>query len=155
HRLFREALERAVVEDVAVLEDLDKGRALVLRHSLQGGLEVLRVDIERAGNQGRLGCQGEANRIDGLLDRAHRARFRLLSHLARGRVLPLGQAINAVVEEEDLQIDVPTKGVKQMVSTDGEAISIPRHHPDLKVGANRLETCGKGWSPPVNAVEAV
>jgi hypothetical protein len=44
--LLREVAERAVVEDVAVLEDLDERAALVRVRALHDLLQVLRLDVD-------------------------------------------------------------------------------------------------------------
>ena len=54
-----EVAPRAVVEDVAVLEDLDERRALVAAGPLERVLEVLGVGVDRAGDERRLGGEGD------------------------------------------------------------------------------------------------
>ena len=50
-RLGRQGLERAVVEDVAVLEDLDERGALVFVGPAEHLLHVLAVDVVGAGHE--------------------------------------------------------------------------------------------------------
>ena len=55
----------AVVEDVAVLEDLDERRAVVAAGPLERLLEVLGVGVDRAGDERRLGGEGDRQRLIG------------------------------------------------------------------------------------------
>jgi hypothetical protein len=51
---FSEIIECAIVEDVAVLVDLDKRNAFVLRSRFNHRAEMFDVDIDRARNERRL-----------------------------------------------------------------------------------------------------
>jgi hypothetical protein len=53
-----EGVEGVVVEDVAVLEDLDEGDALVAGRRLHHRAEVLDVDVDGAGDEGGLRGDG-------------------------------------------------------------------------------------------------
>ena len=61
-----EVAPRAVVEDVAVLEDLDERRALVPAGPLERPLEVLGVGVDRAGDERRLGGERDRQRLIGV-----------------------------------------------------------------------------------------
>ena len=54
NRTFSEMIERVVVKDVAVLVDLDKRNALVLRSRFNHRAEMFDVDIDRTGHKRRL-----------------------------------------------------------------------------------------------------
>ena len=58
--LAGDRLERAVVEDVAVLEDLDDGGALVVVRPLHRLDHVGPVHVVGAGDERRLGARGRA-----------------------------------------------------------------------------------------------
>src|SRR6185436_3863480 len=81
----REVPPRAVVEDVAVLEDLDERRAVVQPRPLERLLEVLRVGIDAAGDERGLGGERDGQRLDRRVDGAGGRRLRLLPELARRR----------------------------------------------------------------------
>src|SRR5205085_2196543 len=57
-RAFGEVFKRAVVEDVAILIDLDEGDAFVPRRRLNGRAQVLHINVERARDEGRFRCDG-------------------------------------------------------------------------------------------------
>ena len=66
-------LEGAVVEDVAVLQHLDEGGAVVLVGPAEGLLHVGPVHVVGAGDEGGLGAEGERDRVERRVDRAERA----------------------------------------------------------------------------------
>ena len=68
-----EQVERAVVEDVAVLVDLDERRALVLGGRAQDLLEVLAVGVDGTGDEARLGPERERDRVERRVRRARPA----------------------------------------------------------------------------------
>src|SRR5438876_1223388 len=119
-----EGVEGAVVEDVAVLVDLDEGGPLVPGRALERLGEVLRVGVDRAGDEGALGGEGNAQRVNRLLRGAEGARLRLLAELAGRRVLPLRQAVDPVVEQQDLDVEVAAHGVDQVVAADAQAVAV-------------------------------
>ena len=95
HFLGGELLEGAVVEDVAVLVDLDEGGAVVLRGALQRRHQVVRVDVQRARDEGGLGAERDAERVQRVVDRAERASDLVrLPSSRRRRVLALGEAVD-------------------------------------------------------------
>ena len=59
-----------VIEDVAVLVDLDETRAPVGRTTLHEGGEVLGIDVDPAGDERGVGAEGERQRVQGGIDRA-------------------------------------------------------------------------------------
>ena len=95
-RRWCEVSER--VAPSAVLIDLDEGGAFVVRGAIEDFREVLDVDVRRAGNERGAGGQSDRQRIERRFHGAGRARLRLSAGARRRRVLPLGEAIDFVVE---------------------------------------------------------
>ena len=62
--LVAHGVEGAVVEDVAVLVDLDEGRALVLGGGAQHLGDVCAVGVHGARDEGRLGAERERERVE-------------------------------------------------------------------------------------------
>jgi hypothetical protein len=60
-----EVIEGAVVEDVAVLVDLDERDALVLRPPASARSEMLDVDVDRARDEGRLAARASDSGLIG------------------------------------------------------------------------------------------
>src|ERR1044072_4266694 len=155
HRPLGEGLERAVVEDVAVLVDLDEADALVLGRRLDYRIETLHVDVDGAPDKGRLACYRQRERRDGVVDDAHRRRFRLLPELTRRRILPLRHTVAAVVEEDDIEVEVAPERVHEVVAADGETVAVARHDPHAQLRVGSLDAGADGRGAPVNRVEAV
>ena len=101
--------ERAVVEDVAVLVDLDERRPLVRVGTAERLRHVLAVHVVRAGDERRLCAESQRQRVEGLVDRAERRGLRDLADLARRRVLPLRQSVDLVVEQQHREVHVATQ----------------------------------------------
>ena len=69
--------------------------------------------------------------------------------------LALGEAIDAVVEQDDLQADVLADRVDEMVAADAETVAVAGHDPDVEVGIGQLDAGGDGRGAAVDAVETV
>ena len=131
--LAADRVEGAVVEDVAVLVDLDEGGAIVLGGGAQGRGEVLLLDVDGAGDERGLGAERQRQRVERRVLGAERGRLRDLALLAGRRVLALGQAVDLVVEEQDLDRHVPPQRVDQVVAADRERVAVAGHDPDREV----------------------
>jgi hypothetical protein len=53
----------------------------------------------------------------------------------RRRVLTLGESVDLIVEQDDLEIHVATKRVDHVVATDRQAVAIAGDDPDVEIGA--------------------
>src|SRR5690606_31982285 len=91
----------------------------------------------------------------GLVDGAVGRGLGLLAELGSRRVLAFGQAVDADVEEQDLEVDVAAEREEEVVATDGERVAVARHHPHLQVGPRILQSGGDGRRATVNGVETV
>ena len=100
---------------------------------LQDRGEALAVRVQRPPDERRLGAQGQGDRVEGVVHRAHRGRLGDLSFLGRGGVLPLGQPVDPVVEQQDLEVDVAPQRVDQVVPADRERVAVPGDHPYRQV----------------------
>ena len=71
------------------------------------------------------------------------------------RILPLGEAVDLVVEEQDLDVDVAAQSVNQMVAADRQAVAVAGDDPDLQFGLGDLDAGRHRRRPAVDRVEAV
>ena len=78
-----------------------------------------------------------------------------LALLARRRVLALGQAVDLVVEEQDLQRHVAAQRVDQVVAADRERVAVAAHHPHRQVRPRGGHARGQRRRAPVDAVHPV
>ena len=69
--------------------------------------------------------------------------------------MPLRHTVNLVVEEHQVDVDVPSDGVDEMVSADGQSVTVTAHLPDAEFRIGHLHTCGDGRGAAVDAVEPV
>ncbi len=133
--LVRQQVEGPVVEDVAVLVDLDEGGPLVSRSAPKHVGQVCAIDVERPSHEARLGSERQRERVERLVERTERRRLRHLADLARRRVLALRQTVDLVVEEQDLERHVPPQRVNQVVPADRERVTVAGDDPDAEIRA--------------------
>jgi hypothetical protein len=150
-----EVVEGAVVEDRAVLQHLDERRAAVLGSGAQDLDEALLVAIDGAGDERRAGADGERQRIERRVDRAGGRRLGDLADLARRRGLALRQAVDAVVEEQDLDRDVAAQRVDQVVGADRQRIAVAGDDPHRQVVARGGQPGRDRGGAPVDGVHPI
>ena len=127
----------------------------MLGGALKNIFEMLHVDIDRPRGESRLGRQRDADRADWRVWRAHGRALGLLTLLAGGAVLTLGEPVNAVVEKKNLHIDVSADNVHEVVSADGKPVAVAGNQPDVQIGPRQLQPGGECRCATVNAVDAV
>ena len=111
--------------------------------------------VDRAGDERRLAADGDRQRMERVVDRAHRRALGLLAQRRGGRVLALGEAVDAVVEQDDVDVEVAADGVHQVVAADRQAVAVAGDDPHVQVGPHRLEARGHGRRAAVDRVHAV
>ena len=94
------------------------------------------MSIERATKVDFAG-DGQRQRIDRVVDRAHRRRFGLLAKLRSRTVLAFRQTIDAVVEEDVVDVEVAADGVHEMVAADRKRVAVAGDHPDAQLRDSR------------------
>jgi hypothetical protein len=72
-----------------------------------------------------------------------------------GGVLAFGEAVDPVVEEEDLEVDVAAQGVDEVVAADGQCVAVAGDDPDGQVAAGGGESGGDGGGAAVDGVHPV
>ena len=71
------------------------------------------------------------------------------------RVLAFGEAVDAVVEQQDLQVEIAADDVEQVVAADRQAVAIAGHNPHRKLGVRDLDTGRECGGAAVDRVEAI
>src|SRR3954469_10062837 len=87
-------------------------------------LQVLRVAVHAAGNEGGIGPKRQRQGVERMVDTACRGGFGDLTDLGSGGVLPLGKAIYLVVEQQDIYVEIAAEEVDSMVAAYAEPITI-------------------------------
>src|SRR5579875_768542 len=78
-----------------------------------------------------------------------------LSDFGCRRVLPFGQAVDSVVEQQDFQVNISSEGMDEMVATDGQAIAVASHYPYVQLGSGYLQTGSNRGSTTMSCVKIV
>ena len=154
-RLLPQHVERTVVEHVAVLIDLDERRPLMRDRLSQDVAQVLPVVVEGARHERGLGAQRHRDRVERMVHRAERRGLRDLALLAGRRVLALREAVDLVVEQQDLEVHVAPERVDQVVAADRQAVAVAGDDPDRQLGVGGGDPGRERRRPPVDPVHAV
>src|SRR6188508_281299 len=72
--------------------------------------------------------------MERVVDRAHRRALRFLAERRRWRVLALGESVDAVVEQDDVEVEIAANGVHQVIAADRETVADARDEHDLLAG---------------------
>ena len=148
-------LPSTIIKNVTVLVNLDERGAVMFGGSLEGVGEVFDIGIDATGNKSGFAANRKRERMERVVDRAHGGTFGDLAERRGGRILPLGQAVNAVVEQDDVEVHVAADAVHQVVATDRKAVAVAGDDPHHQVGAARLEAGRYGRRATVDRVHAV
>ena len=100
-------------------------------------------------------AERERDRVERVIDRAGRRRRRARAERRRRRVLALGEAVDLVVEQDDLEIHVAPEHVDHVVAADRQAVAVAGDHPHVELGARDLEARRDRRRAAVDRVEAV
>jgi hypothetical protein len=90
-----------------------------------------------------------------MIDRAIRRGRRARALAAGGGVLSLGEAVNLVVEQQDLAIEVTAQHMHRMVAADRERIAIAGDDPHVQLRVGELHPGRDRGRAAVDGVEAI
>ena len=90
-----------------------------------------------------------------MLDRSVRGSLRDGSQFGGRGILPLGHTVNLVVEEHQIDVDVPADGVDEMVTADSQRVTVAAHLPDAEIRIGDLHSGRDRGGAAVDAVEPV
>ena len=150
-----DAFPYVFIKDDAVLEDLDEAGAFVGLGGLEGFDHVLGVGVDGAGEECGFCTECELHGVDRVVEGAHGGGLGLHPDTGGGAVLAFGEAVDAVVEEEDIDVEVTAENVEEVVPADAEAIPVPGNHPDGEVGVGDFDASSHCGRAAVDGVEAV
>jgi len=117
---LRKDLESAVIENVTVLIDLQEGGTLVTMAPQQHLLKMFGVAVHAAGYKTSIGAHGKRQGIERMIDAAVRRRLGYLVLFRGGGILSLGQPIDLVVEQEDIDVKIPPEQMDGVIATDAD-----------------------------------
>ncbi len=116
---------------------------------------MLAVRVDGAGDEAGLGAEGERDGVERVVERSLGAGLGDLALLGGGGVLALGEAVDPVVEQQDLQVDVAAQGVDEVVAADAQGVAVAGDDPHGQVRAGDGEAGGDGRGAAVDGVHAV
>ena len=151
---YGEFLEHVFVIDDAVLENLDERRAAVRVRGFQHVGQILR-HVKATRHEPRAGTQRKSARRGGPVDRSIRRRRAGRANAAGRRILALGQAINLVVEQHDLAIEIAAQQVHRVVAANRQRVAVAGDDPDIEVRIGELHPRRHRRRAAVDGVEAV
>ena len=76
------------------------------------------IGINGSGNKRCFTANGNGERMKRVVDGTHRGTFGFLSQGRRWSVLTFGEPINAVVEKDNIDIQISANGMHQVVAAD-------------------------------------
>ena len=144
-----------VVEDDAVLKYFANGGTVVLVGSLKNINGTLSIGGDGTGEEVSARSEAEFSWAERILNRAIRRRLADKSAWGCRGVLSLGESIDAVVEQDHVEVDVASVGVDEVVTSDGESVAVAAHLPYRKFRVSHLASRGDGSSTSVDGVHAV
>ena len=112
-------------------------------------------NIETARNKASAHTQCESRYPCRAIDRTGGSRRAASANPAGGGGLPLGQAINLVVEQQNLHVHIAAQHMHQMVATDGQPIAVAGYQPHIQIRIGQFDAGCNGWRPSVDRVEAI
>ena len=144
-----------VVEDDAVLKYFANGGTVVLVGSLKNLNGTLSIGGDGTGEEVSARSEAEFSWAERILNRAIRRRLADKSAWGCRGVLSLGESIDAVVEQDHVEVDVASVGVDEVVTSDGESVTVTADLPNSEVRVGDFASCGDGGGTSVDGVHAV
>lgn len=154
-RLLSEHFKNAIIEDIAVLIDLQEGRTLVLMAADKRFLQVLGIAVHCPGNKGGIRSHGQGQWVEWMVDTAEGGGLGYFILFRSGGILPFCKAIDLVIEQHHVHIEVAAEQVNGMVTADAQAVAVTGHDPNAEVGPGCLQSAGNGCCTAVDGVHAV
>jgi len=104
---FGEDLKSPVIEDIAVLIDLQEAGAFMCMTAEQHLLKMFGIAVHAPGYETGIGAPGERQHIEGMVDASVGGRFGHLVLFRSGRILSLGQTVDLIIEQQDIDVEIP------------------------------------------------
>src|ERR1700754_4598076 len=153
--LFGKDLKSPVIEDITVLIDLEKGGPPVGLAAKQHLLQMFRVPVHGAGYKARISPHSKCKGIERMIDAAEWCRLGDLPFLRGGRILPLGQPIDLVVKQQDVQVEIAAQQMDSVIPPNTETIPVARDDPDAQLGTAGLQPRSDSRSTPMDRMHAI
>ena len=115
------------------------------------------IDLGGMGTAHESGSTGSQfhHGIDGAVDRSGGIRLGFESDRRGGRRLLLGQSIDKVVHDDIGQVDVLARGVVEMVSADGIAITVAAEGKNMEIWPGKTDSRSERQSASMDEMDAM
>ena len=153
--LFGHGVMRTVIKDNAVLQNLANGGALVGHSCLQYFYGPRSIGSYRAGKETAAGTEAKLCRVEWIFYRTVGRRLADETTWGGRRILTFGQAVDAVVQQNHVQVDVTAYGVDEVITADGQTVTVAGDLPYRQVGIGNLGTCRDGSSTSVDGLHRI
>src|SRR6185312_3943814 len=153
--LFCKDLEGAVIKYIAVLIDLQEGCSFVGVTAQEHLLQMLGIAVHASRHETGIRTHRQGEGIEGMIDASERRGFRDLMFLRRRRILALGQPIDLVVEEHDIEIEIPPQQMNGVIPADTQTVPVPGDYPNAQFGSRGFETRRDGRRSAMDGMHPV
>ena len=117
---LREDFKSAVIKYIAVLINLHERGTLVCIGATKNFFQVNRVPVHGTSYKGAVSSKSQCDGIEGVVYRAHGSGLRDFSFFGSRRVLSLRQSVDFVVEQQQIDVEVATQQVNEMIASNGK-----------------------------------
>src|SRR5260370_20096660 len=114
---------------------------------------MLLHDVDRARHESGFRPKCQRKRIKGPRIGAEGSEFGFLPEFRSRRLLPLRQAIDAIVEHEHLDAHVAAEHMNGVIAADGKRVAVSSSYPDFEFRMRNLDPGGHGRRAPVDRME--
>ena len=146
---------RTVIEDNAVLQNLANGSPFVSHGCLQYFHCPRSIGSYRAGKETAAGTEAKLCRVEWIFYRTIGRRLADETTWRGRRILTFGQTVDAVVQQNHVQVDVTAYGVDEVITADGQTVTVAGDLPYRQVGIGNLGTCRDGSSTSVDGLHRI
>ncbi len=113
------------------------------------------VCVYRSCDEGCIGSESESEGVEGLMSGPFGCGACDESGRRGGRELSFCESVDAVIEEQDFDIDISPHGVNELRSPDTESVAVACDDPDLQIGSYPFESSSDGGRASMDAVHTV
>ena len=109
----------------------------------------------RAGKETAAGTEAKLCRVEWIFYRTIGRRLADETTWRGRRILTFGQTVDAVVQQNHVQVDVTAYGVDEVITADGQTVTVAGDLPYRQVGIGNLGTCRDGSSTSVDGLHRI
>ena len=152
-RIYR--IVGSVVEDDAMLQNFTYGCTFMLISCLQDLHRLRTVVGNRTGKEPSASTKAQFRRAERVFYGAVRTRLRDEATWRSGTILSFRQTIDAVVQQNHVQVDITAHRMNEVVATNSQTVAVARNLPDSQLRIHHLCACGDCCRTTVNSLHRI